>query len=111
MKLLTISKWHVSCSNTQIILCQLININFINSASNSHPINKLPKFSLSINQHSIFIVQFQMAVFRKMFPLIMVIMTLLAINSDKACAGDPDMLQDVCVADLTSSKLKAKTRF
>lgn len=52
-----------------------------------------------------------MAVFRKMFPLIMVIMTLLAINSDKACAGDPDMLQDVCVADLTSSKLKAKTRF
>ncbi|KAG5625859.1 hypothetical protein H5410_011077 [Solanum commersonii] len=43
-----------------------------------------------------------MAVFRKMFPLIMVIMALLAINSDKACAGDPDMLQDVCVADLTS---------
>ncbi|KAK4739480.1 hypothetical protein R3W88_003177 [Solanum pinnatisectum] len=44
-----------------------------------------------------------MAVFRKMLPLIMVIMALLAIKSDKACAGDPDMLQDVCVADLTST--------
>ncbi|KAK6805169.1 hypothetical protein RDI58_002954 [Solanum bulbocastanum] len=30
-------------------------------------------------------------------------MALLAINSDKACAGDPDMLQDICVADLTST--------
>ncbi|KAG5625858.1 hypothetical protein H5410_011076 [Solanum commersonii] len=38
-----------------------------------------------------------------MFPLIVVIMALLAINSDKACAGDPDMLQDICVADLTST--------
>lgn len=44
-----------------------------------------------------------MAVFRKMLPLIMVTMALLAINWDKACAGDPDMLQDICVADLTSS--------
>ncbi|KAH0731771.1 hypothetical protein KY289_002959 [Solanum tuberosum] len=30
-------------------------------------------------------------------------MALLAINSDKACSGDPDMLQDICVADLTST--------
>ncbi|PHT41457.1 Nectarin-1 [Capsicum baccatum] len=30
-------------------------------------------------------------------------MTLLAINSDKACAADPDMLQDICPADLTST--------
>ncbi|KAK4339802.1 hypothetical protein RND71_041264 [Anisodus tanguticus] len=44
-----------------------------------------------------------MAAFRKMLPLIVVIMALLAINSDKACAGDPDMLQDICVADLTST--------
>ncbi|KAM3219379.1 Nectarin-1 [Capsicum chinense] len=44
-----------------------------------------------------------MTAFRKKFPLIVVIMALLAINSDKACAGDPDMLQDLCVADLTST--------
>ncbi|XP_055814879.1 nectarin-1-like [Solanum dulcamara] len=44
-----------------------------------------------------------MAAFIKMFPLIVVLMALLAINSDKACAGDPDMLQDICVADLTST--------
>ncbi|XP_059311219.1 nectarin-1-like [Lycium ferocissimum] len=44
-----------------------------------------------------------MAAFRKMLPLIVVIMALLAINSDKACAGDPDMLQDICVADLNST--------
>lgn len=43
-----------------------------------------------------------MAAFTKMFPLIVVIMALLAINSYKASAGDPDMLQDVCVADLAS---------
>ncbi|XP_016581907.2 nectarin-1 [Capsicum annuum] len=44
-----------------------------------------------------------MTAFRKMFPSIMVIMTLLVINSDKACAADPDMLQDICPADLTST--------
>ncbi|KAM3377882.1 hypothetical protein P3S68_010295 [Capsicum galapagoense] len=44
-----------------------------------------------------------MAVFRNMFHLIVIIMTLLAINSDKACAADPDMLQDICSADLTST--------
>ncbi|KAK4339801.1 hypothetical protein RND71_041263 [Anisodus tanguticus] len=44
-----------------------------------------------------------MSAFRKMLPLIVVIMALLAINSDKACAGDPDMLQDICVADLNST--------
>ncbi|KAM3377881.1 hypothetical protein P3S68_010294 [Capsicum galapagoense] len=44
-----------------------------------------------------------MVVFRKIFPLIVVTMTLLAINSDKACAADPDMLQDICPADLTST--------
>ncbi|KAM3290869.1 hypothetical protein P3S67_019158 [Capsicum chacoense] len=44
-----------------------------------------------------------MAVFRNLFPLIVIIMTLLAINSDKACAADPDMLQDICSADLTST--------
>ncbi|CAN4110846.1 unnamed protein product [Withania somnifera] len=38
-----------------------------------------------------------------MLPLIMATMALLAIDWDKACAGDPDMLQDICVADLASS--------
>ncbi|MCD9641871.1 hypothetical protein HAX54_028352 [Datura stramonium] len=42
-----------------------------------------------------------MATFRKMLPLIMALLAIF--NSDKACAGDPDMLQDICVADLTST--------
>lgn len=42
-----------------------------------------------------------MAAFKNMFTLIVVIMGFLTIAS----AGDPDMLQDICVADLTSSKL------
>ncbi|KAM3377879.1 nectarin-1 [Capsicum galapagoense] len=46
-----------------------------------------------------------MASFTNMFSLIVVIMTLFFINSDKACAADPDMLQDICVADLNSNLL------
>lgn len=45
-----------------------------------------------------------MAAFGKMLSLIVITVALLAINSNKACAGDPDMLQDICVADPTSSK-------
>ncbi|PHU10200.1 Nectarin-1 [Capsicum chinense] len=44
-----------------------------------------------------------MAHFGKMFPLIMVIMTSLALNLNKVYAADPDMLQDICPADLTST--------
>lgn len=40
-----------------------------------------------------------MAAFKNMFTLIVVIMGFLTIAS----AGDPDMLQDICVADLTST--------
>lgn len=35
--------------------------------------------------------------------LVIMAMAILAINLNKVSAGDPDMLQDVCVADLTSS--------
>ncbi|MCD9641872.1 hypothetical protein HAX54_028353 [Datura stramonium] len=37
-------------------------------------------------------------------------MAILAISIDKASARDPDMLQDVCVADLTSSEVFAFPR-
>ncbi|CAN4110844.1 unnamed protein product [Withania somnifera] len=35
--------------------------------------------------------------------IVIMAMAILAISLNKASAGDPDMLQDVCVADLTSS--------
>ncbi|XP_060167447.1 nectarin-1-like [Lycium barbarum] len=35
--------------------------------------------------------------------LVIMAMAMLAISLDKVSAGDPDMLQDVCVADLTST--------
>lgn len=43
-----------------------------------------------------------MSAFGKFVVVMAVVM--LAISLDKASAGDPDMLQDVCVADLTNSK-------
>lgn len=45
-----------------------------------------------------------MSAFGKHLVIMAMAMAILAINLDKASAGDPDMLQDVCVADLTSSK-------
>nr|XP_009785822.1 PREDICTED: nectarin-1-like [Nicotiana sylvestris] len=56
-----------------------------------------------------------MAAFGKMLSLIVITVALLAINSNKACAGDPDMLQDICVTDPTSTTkvngLACKTMF